>query len=406
MPFPSFTTGAVAPVDGKEARDRKKQHRQNSRKPSIRKRPILLNVRSSDYFIFATAAIGLFSSTFVHSILFPLSPFIINRINHGDDAQLVDSNNSTLTPSTISSANVETSRDTGILVALYAVGLLAGSPIFGWLGDKIKQRRIPMLLGISASIAANLMFMFAFAYWMLLLARFLQGVSNAAVWTMSLCLIADNWPENQLGLQMGKLVGFYPLGMMAGLPIGVLYGKLGHQAPFIASMILCGVDFFMRVVIVERCHAPRECDTWSASTLTMQLASEWKFDEATIGLILIAYMLPAIASGAVSGWLCDRYGTKIVALVSLTLVTPACVAIGIPNRNTPFWPLVLLLAVGGMTMAGCQSPIFPEIASVVARENERHKGKKRDGLATSYALFNAAYGAGKLIFTHTHTHAI
>lgn len=76
---------------------------------------------------------------------------------------------------------------------------IAGSPIFGWLGDKIKQRRIPMLLGISASIAANLMFMFAFAYWMLLLARFLQGVSNAAVWTMSLCLIADNWPENQLG---------------------------------------------------------------------------------------------------------------------------------------------------------------------------------------------------------------
>ncbi|CDS04001.1 hypothetical protein LRAMOSA06956 [Lichtheimia ramosa] len=499
MPFPSFTTGAVAPVDGKETRDKKKQHRHNSRNPSIRKRPILLNVRSSDYFIFATAAIGLFSSTFVHSILFPLSPFIINRINHGDDAQLVDSNNSTLTPSTISSANVETSRDTGILVALYAVGLLAGSPIFGWLGDKIKQRRIPMLLGISASIAANLMFMFAFAYWMLLLARFLQGVSNAAVWTMSLCLIADNWPENQLGLQMGKLVGFYPLGMMAGLPIGVLYGKLGHQAPFIASMILCGVDFFMRVVIVERCHAPREwfintdrdaaaasneeeqlgtpplsnyhhhrlpeistthtnmsscCsysetsdelqasgtttttqhdDTFASddndatakkvtlgqllrrprllvalhttvvvaavmsafeSTLTMQLASEWKFDEAAIGLILIAYMLPAIASGAVSGWLCDRYGTKIVALVSLILVTPACVAIGIPNRNTPFWPLVLLLAIGGMTMAGCQSPIFPEIASVVARENERHKGKKRDGLATSYALFNAAYGAG------------
>ena len=76
----------------------------------------------------------------------------------------------------------------------------AGSPIFGWLGDKIKQRRVPMLLGIAASITANLMFMFAIAYWMLLLARFLQGVSNACVWTMSLCLIADNWPEDQLGM--------------------------------------------------------------------------------------------------------------------------------------------------------------------------------------------------------------
>lgn len=163
------------------------------------------------------------------------------------------------------------SRETGVMVALYAVGLLGmhtfflvlslllypllasyftdlladtfddfthsvGSPIFGWLGDRIRQRRLPMLLGIMASIAANIMFMFACAYWMLLLARFLQGVSNACVWTMSLCLIADNWPERHLGksrqlkslyltfiasgLQMGKLVGFYPLGIVAGLPVG------------------------------------------------------------------------------------------------------------------------------------------------------------------------------------------
>lgn len=77
---------------------------------------------------------------------------------------------------------------------------------------------------------------------MLLLARFLQGVANACVWTMSLCLIADNWPESRLGnedpegaviitkqnktknrplgLQMGKLMGFYPLGLVTGLPVG------------------------------------------------------------------------------------------------------------------------------------------------------------------------------------------
>lgn len=135
----------------------------------------------------------------------------------------------------------------------------AGSPFFGWLGDKIKQRRLPMLLGIAASMAANYMFMFSITYWMLLLARFLQGVSNACVWTMSLCLIADNWPSNQLGAQMGKLVGFYPLGLLVGLPTGgILYSKLGPQTPFIAASVLTGIDFLMRLVIIEPAHSPKE----------------------------------------------------------------------------------------------------------------------------------------------------
>lgn len=32
----------------------------------------------------------------------------------------------------------------------------------------------------------------------------------------------------------------------------VLYSKLGYEAPFIASVILCGIDFFMRLVVIEK----------------------------------------------------------------------------------------------------------------------------------------------------------
>lgn len=125
----------------------------------------------------------------------------------------------------------------------------------------------------------------------------------------------------------------------------------------------------------------------------MRLATEWHFDEAAIGLILLAYMVPSIAASAVAGWFCDKYGPKIVALVSIALVTPACIAIGLPDKNTPFWPLLLILIIGGTTMAGCQAPVFPEIAQVVANENK--STSKKDGLARSYGLFNAAYGTGK-----------
>lgn len=38
----------------------------------------------------------------------------------------------------------------------------------------------------------------------------------------------------------------------------VLYSELGHEAPFIASMILSAIDLLMRLVIIERSSAPKE----------------------------------------------------------------------------------------------------------------------------------------------------
>ncbi|RCH94367.1 hypothetical protein CU097_003968 [Rhizopus azygosporus] len=371
-------------------------------RPSNKRKPFLYKFRSCHAFVFWTAAVGLFTSTFVHSILFPLSPFIVARIRHIDDKNWTDHSKSTAITS-----NIElTSRDTGVLVALYAVGLLVGSPIFGWLGDKIKQRRLPMLLGTGASMAANILFMLSVTYPMLLIARFLQGVSNACVWTMCLCLIADNWPREELGSQMGKLVGFYPLGMMIGLPAGgLLYSELGYEAPFIASMILSGIDFVMRVVVIEGQNVGDETASINSEktvkeepppTLSMRLAQEWGFNAAGCSLIVLSYMIPSIIASAVCGKLCDKFGTKIVAIVSLFFATPSCILIGVPSKETgSFWPLVPVLIMGGITIAGCQAPVFPEIAKVVDKENGN--SATCDGLARSYSLFNAAYGVGMCV---------
>ena len=117
---------------------------------------------------------------------------------------------------------------------------------------------------------------------MLLAARFLQGVANACVWTMSLCLIADNWPTSQLGFQMGRLVGFYPLGLIVGLPTGgVLYSKLGPQAPFIASAVIGAVDFLMRLMVIEPCHCPPE---WLADNDEEEVQQQDNRSEATVVL--------------------------------------------------------------------------------------------------------------------------
>jgi MFS family permease len=126
----------------------------------------------------------------------------------------------------------------------------------------------------------------------------------------------------------------------------------------------------------------------------MRLAQEWGFDAAGCSLIVLAYMVPSIIASAVCGRLCDIFGTKIVAIVSLFFATPSCILIGIPNRELgSFWALIPGLILGGITIAGCQAPVFPEIAKVVDKENGG--SSTSDGLARSYSLFNAAYGVGK-----------
>jgi MFS family permease len=99
--------------------------------------------------------------------------------------------------------------------------------------------------------------------------------------------------------------------------------------------------------------------------------------------MILAYLVPCVIASYVCGWLCDIYGTKIVALLSLLLATPFCMLIGIPNRS---YSLVPVLIMSGVAFAGCQAPVFPEIAKVVNSEN---------GLAKSFSLFNAAFGIGK-----------
>ena len=57
MPFRSHVTGAIAPTTTVDSQEKQEQPPQE-----VPKKPILLSVRASDYFIFSTAAIGLFTS--------------------------------------------------------------------------------------------------------------------------------------------------------------------------------------------------------------------------------------------------------------------------------------------------------------------------------------------------------
>ncbi|GAB5590830.1 hypothetical protein Unana1_05730 [Umbelopsis nana] len=199
-----------------------------------RKKPVLLWIRGSRIFVLATVGIGLF----VDAV-----PFIILSIDNSESPEQVD-------PNANPGDNSQVSQQTGVLLALFAAGILS---------DKMQRRQGAMLFGILGLIASTLLFMFSRNYWELLLARFLQGVADSCVWILCLCLIADTFPKGELGLQMGKVMVCYSIGMTSGPPIGgSLYHQLGFKAPFVFCIILAAIDFLMRLMIVERRRNPKE----------------------------------------------------------------------------------------------------------------------------------------------------
>jgi len=79
----------------------------------------------------------------------------------------------------------------GIMYGAYALGVLASTPIFGVLSDRIGRRK-PMLWGFLVQALATLLFVLHGGVSVALLARLLQGVAAAATWTTG----SRSWPSS------------------------------------------------------------------------------------------------------------------------------------------------------------------------------------------------------------------
>lgn len=109
-----------------------------------------------------------------------------------------------------------------------------------------------MLIGLVGMLLSTVLFMVASNFYVFLAARLLQGVAGGSVWTLGLALITDVFPAEVLGVQMGKALIGYTLGLMMGPPLGgVLYEHGGYQAPFIFICIITLIDFGCRALIIE-----------------------------------------------------------------------------------------------------------------------------------------------------------
>ena len=181
---------------------------------------------------------GLFTDLFLYGLVVPILPYILTDRVHLPQSQVQ-------------------SHVSGLLAA-YAGASVLLSPVAGYIADRTSSRQLPFLTGLSALIAATALFFTGTSNAVLTVARVAQGASSAFVWTVGLSLCLDTVGVKNLGKTIGSIFSFISVGeLFAPVVGGVLYDKAGIGAVAAVAVSILAVDFFMRLLVIEKKVAAR-----------------------------------------------------------------------------------------------------------------------------------------------------
>lgn len=132
----------------------------------------------------------------------------------------------------------------GILIGLglssYSIVQFIFGPILGRWSDFIGRRPVLIVTTILA-VLSSLFYGFATEYWVLLLARCLQGLAGANL-GVAYAYVSDSSSADNRSKAMGQLGAAFGIGFLLGPPIGALLVKAGGGGPFVLGVASAGMS--------------------------------------------------------------------------------------------------------------------------------------------------------------------
>jgi MFS transporter, DHA1 family, solute carrier family 18 (vesicular amine transporter), member 1/2 len=298
----------------------------------------------------------------------------------------------------------------GLLYAGYSAGVLAATPLFGYLGDRIGCRR-PMIYGVLLSAAALVLFCLAPNFYLLLLGRLLQGTAAAATWTAGLALIAEHFPEERVEMMGYALMGSTAGSLLGPVIGGSLYEVGGYSLPFAATGVLVAIDAGMCVLLLPREAGGRQASPdirallldksvlVAAAAVTLA-AIGWGIIEpllpvqldrsrVTPGVIGLIFSVATIAyglSGRVVAWVADRMPVRWLIAGGTAAMAIALPLLGMYEGAIP---TAIGLCVVSVCYAFMLNPTSAELGNAVDRRG-------LSCYAAVYAIYNIAYAVGQM----------
>lgn len=282
----------------------------------------------------------------------------------------------------------------GFLFSVYAIAVLVGAIPLGWLSDRLGRKPF-ILFGMFAMSGAFVFYALADGYWMLVIARALDGLTAAATWSAGLALLGDHYEDSVMGEKMGFAMGGAAMGGIAGPLIGgVMYDLAGYRSPFYLVAILCALIGVAAIFLREdRSHIRRSAGFVEKlgpmlsnrmlmlaclialvttigfgmlePTLPLHLEEEFSLSTSEVG-ILFGVLTAVFALGSpLAGKLSDRAGRRLPILLGL-----AGTALLMPLLPlAPNMPALCLVMAGlGMGIAFFDAPSLPMITDSLPRK--------------------------------------
>ena len=114
-----------------------------------------------------------------------------------------------------------TEDQAGLIITVYALGVVIGAPLITAFTGRIPRRRLLLIL-MAAFVVGNALSMLDSSYTMLLVARFLAGLPHGAYFSVAGLSAASMAPEGQ----RGRAVAFVGMGLSVATVIGVPAAQL------------------------------------------------------------------------------------------------------------------------------------------------------------------------------------
>lgn len=298
----------------------------------------------------------------------------------------------------------------GILSASYAAGTLFASLPAGYVASRLGPRRT-VIVGLLTLGVSSVVFGFANEIYLLDVARFVQGVAGALIWSGALTWLITAAPEDRRGSVIGTALGTAVAGALLGPALGAVAGSVGTE-PVFSSVMVITLLLALAAARLPETHTP---ETQSLREVFAALSSR-PVIEAAIFVAVPSVMFGAIEvlvplriddlggghgliaagfiAGAgmeavlapVAGRMSDRVGRRTPFVLGLSICAVAMVAIAVVATLGEVMGALILTSLG----AGlCFAPALTLISDVAEASN-LHQGY-------AAGLSNMAWASGQVI---------
>jgi multidrug resistance protein len=301
----------------------------------------------------------------------------------------------------------------GQLIASYSIAQLVAAPLWGRLSDRY-GRRPALLIGLSASAVAYLVFGLADSVWLLLLSRIVQGAGGGTT-GVAQAYVADTIDPADRARALGWLSAATSAGVMMGPAIGSSAAHLGQAAPGAIAAALCLINVFLAWKWLPESRkksatplGPRK-PVWHAawmalrhpttpigrllwiygvgmiafssmtSILALYLGAEFGFDETTIGYVfLYVGVLSFVMRSLLLGPIVDRIGETWAMRIGTGLLVLGLALYPLPRD---LWTLALVIPLVPIGTA----LLFPATTSLMSRQSDPAELGTTLGVAQTFA---------------------